>query len=393
MAATASYAQSTVSIDGLVDAGYQMIDYKGTKVSAIGSNGSGTTALNFRGSEDLGGGLKANFRLETNFNMVSNRGNTGFINGVDTPAAGLSLENASANSGASTFGNGEIRVGVSGAFGAIDLGVPNNFTLSANMMGQPFGTAIGSGFRGLVRTDSGTMGASAVRFENAVRYTSPNINGLTAGVLLVQKNTKANSGTAATSNTPSTAFDFSTAIGAYDYAGIQELAVTYAKGPLNATFVNQVTNAIDVAGVTGAAGETKRTLQTISANYTMGALTGFATMQNFDAKTSAGVLANDTSYWALGARYVSGAHTLMAQTGEYKFKGTNSTTASVLALVGQKSDIFGLGYDYAMSKRTALYARHEMIDDKAGAITKVATLDVNATGKRTRTALGIRHTF
>ena len=388
LAATASFAQSSVQIDGIMDAGYQAIDYKGTKVGGIGGNGSSTSQINFRGTEDLGGGLKANFRVETDWNTVSNKANTGFINGTAAAGSPAAVTTASPNSGGGTFGNGEIRVGLSGGFGALDLGAPNNFTLDANLAGQPFGTAFGSGFRGLTRTDSGTMGASAVRFDNSIRYATPSFNGFSAGLLYVQKNKKPVAGTAATTNTPAQAFDFTTAVGAYDYAGVQELAAKYSNGPLNVVFANQVTDAKEVAGLTGAAGETKRTLNTLGVNYAFGNIKAF--LHNQDFKTAGGT-DSKTAYTAVGATYAMGAHTLMAQVGEYKLK--NSTSASAAAYVGKTSKLWSLGYDYALSKRTAVYARYESIDDKANAITKVATVDSVTDGKRTRTALGLRHSF
>jgi predicted porin len=396
LAATGAFAQSSVQIDGVMDAGYQAINYKGTKVNGINGNGASTSQINFRGTEDLGGGLKANFRVETDWNTVSNKGNTGFVNGTTTgpTATAGSVYLANANSGGGTFGNGELRVGLSGGFGAIDLGAPNNFSLDANLAGQPFGTAIGSGFRGLTRTDSGTMAASGVRFDNSVRYVSPSFNGVTAGLLYVAKNSKANAGTAATSGTASQAFDFSTALGAYDYSGVQELALKYNNGPINVAFANQVTNAIDIENLVGAAGYTKRTMNTLGANYAFSnGLKAFVHTQDLQNKTAAGVTANKTGYYAVGATYTMGAHTLMAQTGEYKFKETNSTSQATLALLGKKSTISALGYNYALSKRTTVYARYEVIDDKAGAITKVATLDVAGETKRTRTALGLSHAF
>ncbi len=54
----ASFAQSSVQIDGVMDVGLTSIDYKGNKVSGIANNGSSTSQINFRGTEDLGGGLK-----------------------------------------------------------------------------------------------------------------------------------------------------------------------------------------------------------------------------------------------------------------------------------------------------------------------------------------------
>jgi len=388
LAATGAFAQSTVQIDGIMDAGWQNISYKGTSVGAIGGNGSSTSQINFRGSEDLGGGLKAEFRVETDWNLVSNKANTGFVNA--TPATSpTAVTTASANSGGGTFANGEIRVGLAGGFGRVDLGVPNFFTLDANLTGQSFGTAMGSGFRGLTRTDSAAMGASAVRADNAIKYTSPSFNGLSAGLLYVAKNTKANAGTAATTSLASQAFDYSSTIGAYDYAGIQEVAVKYNNGPINAVFANQVTNAYDVEGYTGATGMSKRTLNTLGANYAFtNGLTALLHYQNY--KTAGGV-DSETNYYAAGLSYAFGAHTVMGQAGEYKL--VNSSSAASAAYVGQKSKLWSLGYDYALSKRTAVYARYESIDDKANAITKVATLDVTANDKRTRSAIGIRHAF
>jgi predicted porin len=396
LAAFGAQAQSSVQLDGIVDAGYQSINYKGNSVGGFGGNGSSTSQLNVRGTEDLGGGLKASFRVETDWNMVSNKANTGFVNATNTSATATSIAApvtlANANSGGGTFGNGEIRVGLAGSFGEFHIGAPNNFSLDANLAGQSFGTAIGSGFRGVTRTDSGTMAASAVRFDNAIKYITPTISGVTGGFYYVKKNAAPTGGTAATSSTISQAYDFTTNVGAFDYAGVQELSVKYANGPLNAIFVNQKTDAVDIAGLTGAAGFTKRNLNTLGVNYTMGAVTGYLHNQTFKAETSAGVTAAETSFTALGAKYVTGSHTFMAQTGSYKFKATNSTTAATIALVGKDSKLTAVGYDYNLSKTSAVYARYESINDEAGAITKVPTID-GADTKRTRTALGLRVAF
>jgi predicted porin len=326
----ASFAQSSVSIDGVMDAGYQAIDYKGNKVSGIANNGSSTSQINFRGTEDLGGGLKANFRVETDWNTVSNSANTGST----VPTAG-------------TFGNGELRVGLAGGFGSIDAGAVNYNSLSSTLTGQPFGTAIGSGF-------SGTA-ARLVRSDNSVKYVSPSFSGLTVSLYNAQKQTKATGST------------FTSTFGAYDFTGSDEIGVNYANGPIAASFSSLKQKA--------AAGTTT-TYDTLGANYAFGAAKLFALVQN--TKDSSNT--TDNNYVAVSGTYAMGATTLMASTGTFENK------------VGAKSKLAAIGADYALSKRTAVYARYESIDDKAGAIAAAATIDGAGT-KRTRTAVGVRHAF
>ena len=81
LAATgASFAQSTVTISGLLDLGFRSVNapegYADTK-GVFGSGGSATTAILIQGSEDLGGGLKATFRYEINPDLVGGTGFTG----------------------------------------------------------------------------------------------------------------------------------------------------------------------------------------------------------------------------------------------------------------------------------------------------------------------------
>ena len=62
-AATAAQAQSSVTLYGIVD---MFVQYgKGDSTTlAVQSGGVSSSRLGFKGSEDLGGGLKANFRFE-----------------------------------------------------------------------------------------------------------------------------------------------------------------------------------------------------------------------------------------------------------------------------------------------------------------------------------------
>jgi predicted porin len=330
LAATGAFAQSSVQIDGVMDVAVTSIDYKGNKVSGIANNGSSTSQINFRGTEDLGGGLKANFRVETDWNTVSNSANSGST----VPTAG-------------TFGNGELRVGLAGGFGTIDAGAVNYNSLISGLTGQPFGTAIGSGF--------GATSARLVRSDNSINYKSPSFGGLTVSLYNAQKQTKASGST------------YSSTFGAYDFTGSDEVNVSYNNGPIAASYTNLKQKAADGSSTT---------FDTLGANYALGAAKLFVLVQN--TKNSANT--TDNSYVALSGTYTMGATTLMASAGTFENKA------------GTKSKLAALGADYALSKRTAVYARYESIDDKAGAIAAAATIDGAGT-KRTRTAVGVRHAF
>ncbi|MBC7700199.1 porin [Aquabacterium sp.] len=63
-ATSGAFAQSSVTLYGVVDASIETV--KGTKsVTRVSSDNLATSRLGFKGSEDIGGGLRANFALET----------------------------------------------------------------------------------------------------------------------------------------------------------------------------------------------------------------------------------------------------------------------------------------------------------------------------------------
>jgi predicted porin len=364
LAATGAFAQSTVSIDGVFDAGVQQINYKGNSVTGINGNGSSTSQFNFRGSEDLGGGMKANFRLETDFSTVSNKGNTGSASSPVT----LGNETVAA---ASAFGNGELRGGLEGGFGRVDFGAVNYNTLNSTLTGQPFGTAIGSGFRTFYVNDA--QGTSQVRSDNAVKYLSPDLMGFKVGYYYAAKQTAAvDTTTSATANAvKQTSFG---GLGAYDMQGTTEMALNYANGPLNAAF-SSLKQDYKLVGT----GTTESTINTLGANYTMGAVKLFGLYQT--NKTNTNSVSNTVT--SLSATYTMGSVVLMAQAGTLK------NVANV------SSSFTGLGADYNLSKMTAIYVRAESTDTKAGGVQGALTpATIAGTGTAwARTALGVRIGF
>jgi predicted porin len=379
LAAFGAQAQSSVQLDGIVDAGYQSVNYKGNTVNGIAGNGSSTSQFNVRGTSDLGGGLSSTFRVETDWNMVSNLANTGTSTGVNSTSSANSI-----NGAGGTFGNGEIRVGLQSAkMGQIHLGAVNYNSLSSYTTGQPFGTAIGSGFRTMYINDA--QATSQVRAENAVRIITPSFSGINASFYKSNKQTKASTVAAASTSTTGLITQpnaFSTSIGAYDQVGTQEIGVNYANGPIAASYSSLKQDFVGVSGVNGslaAAGTTESTVNTLGANYTMGAAKFFVLNQTNKTNTNS----TDNSATTVSATYTMGNIVLMAQTGSLKNKA------------GTKSNLTGYGADYNLSKTTAVYFRAESIDDKANAMNAAVTpTAVKGTDtKFARTALGLRVAF
>ena len=355
LASVSAFAQSSVTIDGQYDAGYQSLKYKGSSVTGFAGNGSTTSQINFRGTEDLGGGVKASFRVESDWNTAANNGNTGAKNADGTVA------------NMSSFGNGELRGGIAGGFGAVDFGAINNSGLTAYLTGQPFGTAIGSSFRGLFIND--TSANNGVRFDNSARYTTPSFSGFTGTLLKVNKQT-----VATTSNFG--------ALGAYDYMGVNEYSLNYNNGPINATF-SSIKQDYDGVQIGAATGNYTTKLNTLGANYALNPSTKLFLLRQTRTKSDGSV---DRTATTISASYTMGANVFIAQMGSGKDSGTAGNNAS--------SKLKSIGYDYNLSKMSSVYVRYENTKDDGGWVANAATIpSVAGDTSRSRTALGLRIGF
>lgn len=344
----AAFAQNVASIDGAFDAGYQSIDYKGHKVDGFNGNGSTTSQLNIRLTRDLGNGLKAMFRVETDWNTVSNGANQGAKKNDGTLANG------------STFGNGEVRGGMSGGFGEVHFGAINNNSLFTFIVGQPYLTAVGSGFGTVVRAQS----AGGVRMDNSVVYRTPVLNGFQVTALNTKKQTLA------------TGNDFTATFGAYDKVGGSEVGLNY----FGKDFVASLSSHKQDSNGVGTSTKSD-TLNTLGGNYLLNSATKLFFIHQTN-KASNGTA--NTSYNSVAATYTMGQHEFSVLSG--------SLSAKAGAFSGQKSNMTSAGYTYAFDKATDWYVRYENINDKAHVVAPVATID--GTGNtRTRMATGVRINF
>lgn len=99
-------AQSSVALFGVIDVNVGWID-NNEATYQLGTNGMATSRLGFRGTEDLGGGLKAGFWLEGEFDADTGRASASFGNG--DPNSNFAFLRRSTVSLLNTYG--EIRLG------------------------------------------------------------------------------------------------------------------------------------------------------------------------------------------------------------------------------------------------------------------------------------------
>ena len=152
----AAMAQSSVSVYGLADVWVGSQKNTTNGVSAGGFNkmasneGFATSRLGFKGTEDLGGGLKANFQIETNV-------------GFDQPAA-------------TSLGNRQAWVGLSGGFGEVQLGrVWTPYDDTRALINDTFNANFASSFN--------VWEGYFDRTSNGIRYNTPSFSGFSAGVV------------------------------------------------------------------------------------------------------------------------------------------------------------------------------------------------------------------
>ncbi|MBP0597953.1 porin [Herbaspirillum sp. LeCh32-8] len=148
----AASAQSSVTIYGVVDMGLKVENAgSGTRLSMDSGNQSGSR-VGFKGTEDLGGGLKANFVLEAGFNAD---------NGAQSTAGVLF--------------NRMSYVSLSGAFGEVKLGRINTVVYSNASVFDPFGDT-------LAGDSARIFNYGGSRTDNTVNYSYSAANGINGQV-------------------------------------------------------------------------------------------------------------------------------------------------------------------------------------------------------------------
>jgi predicted porin len=349
-AAGAASAQSSVTIYGILDVGYtrnsgNVFTSKGLSNS---TNGLGSR-LGFRGVEDLGGGLKAGFVLETG---IQNDSGAGQINPSTNNLAASSVP------GSLQFGRLSY-VNLAGGFGEVRLGrdiVPSYYN---DVVYDPFGGLTVAAGLNTVGSFI-TVGATNLRVSNGIHYFTPNtFGGFFAHLAYAIGENPSNAGVTEDDG---------------EYAGLR---VGYAAGPLSVALAAGKTT---VTHATGVSNDRKQAnfggtydlgVAKIFANYTKTSQDHFGAAANPDLNTKG---------YLLGVTAPVGPGLVRASFSKIKNSDLNNF----------ESKKFGIGYQYNLSKRTALFATVARITNsgRAAGDTALTTAVIPSAGNLANLGVG-----
>ena len=353
LSATAAFAQSSVTIGGQLDAGIQSQKLgNGQTVTTLGSGVHGASRVWFTGTEDLGGGMSANWRLEMQ---------PSFQNG----STNADLFNRGAWAGLKG-GFGELRLGRQGTntIGAVctidQMGCYSGFYGGGLLFsGQGGPGATGSALfaanptRGSVQASSteGSTGAvDSTRYVKQARYTLPTL----AAGLTVNANYAFGKSNTAAGGTDGDSMGFD---------------VTYANGPL--TLVGAYQKADAEAGA-----DKKGELTTVGGSYNLGVASVGLGYQEEKA-SGTGVAFTKGESTGVTVLFPMGATTVYAKYAEHKYSG--GTLGSVT-----NAKISNIGARYALSKRSLIYVDY---------VTNGAAVTNNAVAQKNQASIGLQHNF
>ncbi|MFO1337916.1 MAG: porin [Burkholderiaceae bacterium] len=154
--ATGAFAQSSVTVYGRLN-----VTVESTKLGDADRQGEvkdNSSRIGFKGTEDLGGGMKAGFQIEHGFN-------------ADTGTAR-----------STTFWNRQSEVNLSGAFGTVRLGAwtPDSYFATSDYIGM---------HNHETGDSSDAFYAGTFTYANKVGYVSPSLGGLVIHAAVAEGNT------------------------------------------------------------------------------------------------------------------------------------------------------------------------------------------------------------
>ena len=377
---------SSVTLYGKLDADFESVSAKGS-ASGVGDQPSrnrvtqNSSNIGFRGSEDLGGGLKAIFQIEQ----------------------GVSLDTGTASTSTGTFATRNSNIGLAGGWGTLFFGNWDTPYKAATGGLDPFyDTGIASVRRNVLSTPGANITSSPTgtataapaaaafrrRANNSVQYWTPTAGGFSGRVAY-----EANEGRSSTTGANPTL---------YSVAGF------YNNGPILASIGYEKHK--DFLTTTGAAFPFALGSPTASDDhavilafrYSFSKTRLGVVYEKLRYSTSGAALGNnanslDKKNYFLFVSHTEGPHIFRASYGRANDGECTFTNGTNCSTTNQGAKAYALGYGYALSKRTELYVLYtEIKNDSAAAFnfTNSGAIGTVAAGADPKGyAAGIRHSF
>ena len=352
----AAFAQSSVTIYGIVDTSIRYLsndNAQGSSNVRMDNGAISNSRIGFKGTEDLGGGLKAVFRLEN----------------------GFSSDTGAAQQGGPLFGR-QSWVGLAGDFGKVSVGRQN--TALFDLMADHFDPLTVGNYE----TNSWMPAAATrVRSDNTVRYDG----------------------------------QFGPVAASVSYA-FGEQAGSTRSGSQISTALRYNNGGFAIGGgfqqtVDTTPARNKATTYNLSASYAFGAAKVFAgyyrmkdatglnglfmettnySLANTAGGNTVGVERKDDGYF-FGANYQATA--ALSLTGGVYYDKSKNVAYQALGNVGdgKRYTVVGVA-EYALSKRTQLYTTVDYNKAKDAAVYEI-TNSANGKSNLTTVGVGIRHIF
>lgn len=372
------FAQSSVTLFGVVDLGYERVKTESGTVSGLSPSANSSSRIGFRGVEDLGGGMSASFWLEA----------------AIAPQSGLSSSGTNINNQANTVAAGGLTfnrrstVSLSGGFGELRLGrdyVPSFWNYA---IFDPFGAnSVGA----IMPLYTGLASPTFVRASNSVGYFLPgNLGGFYGQAMYAFGNRSSAEVTARPAAYGGGSVDTSSN---GRYVGLR---VGYGQGPFNTAIAYARTTyepGTLTTSLMGVSGFTAGNFTDLNwgGSYTFGSIKAMATYSR--QKLADVVLPGETATtkgWSIGADWGVGA-------------GDVLLSYSRVTLDDAKASKWALGYVHNLSKRTAVYGYYSHVSNSGGSALTAASYSsgslgavagaANVDGGSSGINLGLRHAF
>jgi len=382
VAATSAFAQSTVTIYGQADAAVTSIKSGTNSFTGVLGAGRGSNFVGFMGTEDLGGGWNANFKIEAQYSLDNGVGSASSTN---NQANGTVVTYQGATAGATLAGSPATRASLNGAqgltfnrysyaglsnaaFGEVRLGRDYTSTFNAVLGADTTGAnGVQNTLFQTLYIGQANSHATVTSASNMIGYQTPNTLG-GFGVKAQMFYGENQVGAEAQPTISKGKSGDGTSIHAF-----------YIQGPVALGYATQKTKGTAIVGASNTVLNTATA--TIPGDYQVDALYGkydlgvvlltagqvtekmitagtAATTSTGTVAAVAGELKNVSnvlgfSYPVNAALKINGTYI----TSKYTIAGATSSKASQL----------GLQALYSMSKRTDLYANYALTDNSVGA--------------------------